>query len=723
MDAIDAVKAYLKGAVAKPFLVAFDAAADLKALRDAFPSCETVRVSEFCVVSEAYPDIDGLCGRLAGMKGAAILLGVGEYAALVDDEDILRRFLDFTLDGLRLVVPVWRGHGFIAREEKNDPRIKGRRTAAFPAFGIHWSVRVFKKGLLGKVDAHGFKMILQRLESGCESSLSAETEVRPLNRNWCRLVDTAYEVYKERNPQSSIPSGMFSEEQWKMFLDEKRSPDESLTSADTLRRFLEQGVDGDPYLAYVASRTARYADWRHNLLSAILNVSPEDANFMPLYMARKKLLSQFAAVDVTEFLREARGIVPEPVRRIRHLTDATALERDEIVRAVAEIGEMPAAVETVYPALWEYAREFSFSCGEISGTLTQYFRDYKRQKVLGRIEPQFMETVRELANDRPQFLLPTRESVLESIGAKNAALCWVDALGCEFLGFIQTEARRLGMKIKVTAARAKLPTLTSVNRAFYDEWPGEKMQKMSRLDEIKHGDFDVVHEDGVAAHVSHELPHELEAMEKTMESIVAWLRTRASGKVVLTSDHGATRLAVIAESETVWEMPEKGKHGGRCCRKSEFDGELELPPCSTESDDEEWHVLAGYDRFKGGRKGDVEVHGGATIEEMVVPVVELELMDRDIRVRPVKDVLKVTFRDKEVTLAFLCSATLSSPALEFGGVRHCAKADGDGGRYVARVPKPMAGKHVAQVYDGDSCVGEVRFTVESGGVQIKNDFF
>ncbi len=721
MEAIDAVKEYLKGGVAKPFLVAFDAAVDLKALCDAFPSCEIVRLSDFCAIPEAFPDIDGLCERLAEMKDGAILLGVGEYAALVDDEEVVRRFLDFSSDGLRLVVPLWRGHEFIGREEKADPRIRGRRTAAFPQTGRHWSVRVFKKGLLGKVDASGFKALLRRLESGCESPLSAETEVRPLNGDWCRVVDSAYDIYMERKPQSPIPRGMFSEEQWKAFLDAKRIPEDSVASADTLLRFLEQGTGGDKYLAHAVAKTARHADWRHALLSALLDVPADDANFMPLYAARKKLLSQFTAEDMAEFLREARGVVPESARRVKYLSDATESEREEIVRIVAEVGKMPPAVETVYPALWEYMREFRFSGGEISETLTRHFRDYKRQKLHGRIEPQFMETVRELAGDRPQFALPTRESVLEKIGVRNAALCWVDALGCEFLGFIQSAARRLGMKVKVTAARAKLPTLTSVNRAFYDEWAGERLPPVQRLDKIKHGDFDFQHGDGAYVHAAYGLPHELEVIEETMRSIVAWLRKRPAGKVVLTSDHGATRLAVIAERETVWEMPEKGRHGGRCCRKSEFDGEL--PPCSTESDDEKWHVLAGYDRFKGGRKGDVEVHGGATIEEMVVPVVELALMDADVRIRPVDDVLKVTFRDREVQLAFSCSAKLSSPTLELGGIRHCAEADGDGGRYVVRIPKPAAGKHVAQVYDGDTCVGEFRFTVVSGGVQIKNDFF
>lgn len=34
-------------------------------------------------------------------------------------------------------------------------------------------------------------------------------------------------------------------------------------------------------------------------------------------------------------------------------------------------------------------------------------------------------------------------------------------------------------------------------------------------------------------------------------------------------------------------------------------------------------ILANYDRFKGGRKANVEVHGGASLEEVAVPIIEI----------------------------------------------------------------------------------------------------
>lgn len=68
------------------------------------------------------------------------------------------------------------------------------------------------------------------------------------------------------------------------------------------------------------------------------------------------------------------------------------------------------------------------------------------------------------------------------------------------------------------------------------------------------------------------------------------------------SDHGVSRLAVINNQELSYKMAESGKHSGRCCPKSETDTQ---PECATESDN--YWVLANYGRFKGSRKGDVEV--------------------------------------------------------------------------------------------------------------------
>ena len=123
--------------------------------------------------------------------------------------------------------------------------------------------------------------------------------------------------------------------------------------------------------------------------------------------------------------------------------------------------------------------------------------------------------------------------------------------------------------------------------------------------------------------------------------------------------------------------------------------------------------------------GDVEVHGGATLEEMVVPVIEFELLDKNVHVRLLtEDEFKVTFRDTEITLRLFCAATLMAPFVVIGEARYQATADGSvTGRYNVRIPKPATGSYVAIVYDGDTKIDEVRFSVKSGGAQIKNDDF
>ena len=67
-------------------------------------------------------------------------------------------------------------------------------------------------------------------------------------------------------------------------------------------------------------------------------------------------------------------------------------------------------------------------------------------------------------------------------------------------------------------------------------------------------------------------------------------------------------------------MNSAGEHGGRCCPINALN---EKPDCATEENG--WWVLANYDRFAGGRLASVEVHGGVTLEEILVPVIEFAL--------------------------------------------------------------------------------------------------
>lgn len=107
------------------------------------------------------------------------------------------------------------------------------------------------------------------------------------------------------------------------------------------------------------------------------------------------------------------------------------------------------------------------------------------------------------------------------------------------------------------------------------------------------------------------------------------------------SDHGASRLAVIKEHTLDINVNSKGTHSGRVCALTDDISEVS---CATKSGD--YYVLANYDRFKGGRAANVEVHGGATLEELTVPVIALTIAPESIEITILTPEITISFRKK-----------------------------------------------------------------------------
>lgn len=114
------------------------------------------------------------------------------------------------------------------------------------------------------------------------------------------------------------------------------------------------------------------------------------------------------------------------------------------------------------------------------------------------------------------------------------------------------------------------------------------------------------------------LIRELEIIDELLKKIQASIFNGSYEKAIIISDHGASRLAVLHETENIWSMATSGEHSGRCCPVNE----LNSKPNAAIEENGFW-VLANYDRFKGGRKANVEVHGGASLEEVAVPIIEI----------------------------------------------------------------------------------------------------
>ena len=193
------------------------------------------------------------------------------------------------------------------------------------------------------------------------------------------------------------------------------------------------------------------------------------------------------------------------------------------------------------------------------------------------------------------------------------------------------------------------------------------------------------------------------------------LALRRYKRFLIVSDHGASRLAVLCRKEEKYETSTKGKYSGRCCELFE---PYDLPFATEENG---YLVLADYGRFRGSRAANVEVHGGASLEEVVVPIIELTLKDSNITVEMVEQCVKVDFRTgTEITLFF--NSPVKNVSVILNGKRYSAYPL-DGNHYRVVLPDmKRAGNYLADVYAGDDLIGKITIKAQSKSGKINDAF-
>ena len=176
-------------------------------------------------------------------------------------------------------------------------------------------------------------------------------------------------------------------------------------------------------------------------------------------------------------------------------------------------------------------------------------------------------------------------------------------------------------------------------------------------------------------------------------------------------------MAVLNEHENRWEMAEKGKHSGRCCPQNDVDVKPDFA-----SEGNGFWVLANYDLFRGGRKGQCEVHGGASLEEVVIPLIELTLAsEQNVEVQLESPKIKAGARTV-AKVRFFCLTQLEMPYLKVNGSFYPVQSNGEKWFEVTMPNLKKPGTYTAELYDNDSRLTCFDFEIEQEGMK-KHDFF
>lgn len=707
------IKAYLSSDNPYPYFVSVDGSVEYKSIVIEYQSCSQIHISKYCEQDDSFPNVDKLFADIQALDGNCMLLGIGESISLGCDgtNTLLNKLKDLALPH-KLIILCRGIRGNIRKIDESDQKFNERRFVVVDSSVDYYVIRLADDVPLpaNRVQIpieKGFRNLLAYLEYGNSGEVLTRSTL-PLKN--IRETRTCYMLLREEGRVSDVDESALPEECWRSYLEDDNLEGYGLTEWRTYLKLLLDGTS-QPYLQLVIKKSMNYAAYKKMLLQALLFVDDRDAHFETLYADRKKLLEkEIDETDMVTYVAEAKRMGN---RRVHYLTDITKVERQAIVEDIATYGNIPADINRTYPALASYLFDYTFNC--INGNLfTDYFARYKRQKLLNAIEPEFLEQVVDLAQDgnRAYNVLESRNSIVEQLYSPDTFLYWVDALGIEYLGYIQERARTLGLSMNTHIARASLPTLTYLNREFFDNWTGGKFL-MKKFDELKHDG-----EEGPESKIG-ELPthivRELEIIDEVISFAQRSLASRESQRVVVASDHGASRLAVIHNCENKWAMQTKGEHSGRCCPVNEID---ERPHCATE--EHGYWVLANYDRFKGSRKAYVEVHGGASLEEVLVPIIELKLRNASIEIECMTDVTYSSFKEYP-TIELFSISPLKNLSVRLNGKAYRAVAIG-GDRYkVAFEDLKQIGSYRAEAYEGDDLIGEISFSVQKRTAKTNDD--
>ena len=745
------VKEYISTAKGLPFFYVVGDA-DYSLTLDELKQCglSVVKVSDFCSKDDKFPSVDDIVDNFRTSDvdyrdNKFVVVGLGEYLAIKGSavaEAELRRLKNTTLGNARVIL-LLRGVPVQAMSIINDDKRVLEQKRAFIAKDLltNISVTAVAEGLSAGA-AKGIKGLLSEFENGAcgnclvNTALSLEDSLLPVS-----TITSAYSALKLYLNPIPFSEPLGSKEYWERLLKDFRKCDNELAKVfekysiddDCLNNLYEnvagkeyknwlffiylksiQEKLGTSYLSLVLDKTQTFEDFKSNILLSIIELGHSDKRYDKFYDERKRLIRGFPESEIAAFIK-ANEVDPE--ESIYGLTDNTLLEKKAIIQWVCKFG-VQSIIKKVYPALDEYLSRYTFDCPGLADELTEYFAEYKKQKVQNIVSTEFMSLVLNYASNHKYARLQTRDSAVNAVKDKsNAYLYWIDALGVEYLSYITALAKRKGLSMHVEIARADLPTITSKNKQFFENWAGGKKYKEERLDDIKHSDKGGYY--FTECEYPIHLASELQVISEAVETAATELALHNCKSFVIASDHGASRLAVIKKQEEKYETDTKGEHSGRCCKS--FEG------CTLEHYIEEdgYIVLSDYGRFKGSRAANVEVHGGATLEEVVVPIITLTLKKQTgITIKVMKPDSIVVDRHTGVTLDVYISDVdnENNISIILNGKRYAGKAsDGTHFGFVFDDIR-RAKKYSADVYDGSDLIGKIDFTVKGKTGSVNSDF-
>ena len=369
------------------------------------------------------------------------------------------------------------------------------------------------------------------------------------------------------------------------------------------------------YLAFAIQRAQSSNQIQKEIECAIL-LCVSNPVFDTWVKERMQALCNMGIIELSsDFWNGFAGITDERTK-LKLLSNTTHKERTKIIQIISEalnnnkkIADYKSILSYKYPDLLLYLKESSY----LNGDLDDYIRAYKQFKVMDYYDMSISEN----ALDVDTFQYDTRSSLLNAIRcSKDAYYLWVDGMGVEWIDMLIEKVVQRKEELKnpvVEIGMAVMPTTTFANMKKADsETVSYKFDRFDSLSHIK---------DKSDCNYFSIIDKQFEMIGSIADLIVQLSNDHPQKLIVVTADHGMSRMAAKAFHEKQGITPPKGaeiKNLGRYCilphgvSPYDFSHAYKEDNCLAFRDHSHF-VCSGY--------APGEIHGGASPEEWLVPVI------------------------------------------------------------------------------------------------------
>jgi hypothetical protein len=613
-------------------------------------NCEVVRLSALCRDGRV-PSIFDVTSRLAQLSDRpALLVPLGELLRLLPASQAA--YLDFLLSldrpgRERLYIPVLDSGGLIHAQMDRHHHYTAYSP---PVWRLHGAGSA-------RIDFAPFAIKTERSETLCgietylraweHASLESALVVTPLAKDLAesdgvvstRVYRTAFDVVHSYLVEGeTLTPDMGTIQQWRWLAGEVSRGDSLSVLASRLlnvRGYNERQLyavwqnrsDNERWLTWLWSQHGAGARTLSERL-ARLATKPSDmgrlAAMLPLdadlsladITARRQLLVDLGVAEMPGQFWDNLRRLAEPLRRLKCLPGLGPTCREQIVRETGALLEQGVPLDAwlpvlrvTYPELAAYLTPPPVS----DEPLQTYLREYTHARVRDEATKELRGAVEAWARGRHVWDSRTRSALLSEIGANDDCIVWIDALGVEWLGMLYELLSSRNLVVEPSYGRCNLPSITSANA----DW--QQGRDVDRdLDQLAHS-------------YSYSFPRtfvrQIEFIARLADRVATLCD--ASKAVILTSDHGLTRFAASGEQV---DLP-PGYRSHKWGRHAEPDTpDVAEVPSGAWLVDGNCLLLASHGLFRGGSRTVGEVHGGATPEESLVPV--LRICSRGVQALP-----------------------------------------------------------------------------------------